>query len=78
MPRYIYRSDATGNVNAVLVSRVPYEGTPAECVTDFQQTVLNTYRKIEEQGKWPRNHFSKDTVKRVHETALERDRYKKQ
>ena len=77
MPRYVYRADATGNVNAVLVSRIPYEGTPAECVTDFQQTVLNAYAKVEERGgKWASS-YPKSLIKKVHETALARDQYQK-
>lgn len=74
MPRYIYKPDATGNVTAVLVARIPYEGTPAECVTDFQSTVLNAYAKVEERGgRWP-SKYPKSLIKQVHETARERDR----
>ena len=78
MPRYVYRQDnATGNVNAVLISaRVPYEGTPVEATTDFQQTVLNAYRDIEADGKL-KGGYSKNIIKQVHETALERDRHHK-
>ena len=77
MPRFIYYQDAsTGNVASVEVARIPYEGTPSECVQPFQQTVLNNYARIEAQQKWPPG-ASKSLIKRVHETALARDTYNK-
>lgn len=76
MPKFVYRNIG-GAIKAVQVSdRPPMRGTPVEATQDFHQTVLNAYRQVEADGKW-RGPYPKGFVKRVHETALERDRNKR-
>ena len=74
MPSYVYRPDGDGQVVPVLVSeKVPARGTPDYMRLGFHDKILNACKVAENRGeRWPAD-YTKSVMKRVHETARERE-----